>query len=120
MGIDARHGQAAVQGWTKSSSIDALALAQQVAGFGPAAIIYTDIATDGMMTGPNFAALDRMLGGVSCPLIASGGVSRQEDLHELTRRERLHGVIIGRALYDGAVDLATFRRPSGQRHERAR
>jgi len=113
VGIDAQHGRAAVQGWTKSSAVDAQELAQQLARFGPAAIIYTDIATDGMMTGPNYAALDRLLECVSCPLIASGGVSRQEDLHELARRERLHGVIVGRALYDGAVNLAEFRQPGG-------
>ena len=76
-------------------------------------MIYTDIATDGMMSGPNFAALDQLLAGVECAVIASGGVSRNEDLQELARREKLHGCIIGRALYDGTVDLAEFRRLDG-------
>ncbi len=110
VGIDAKAGMVAVQGWTKASMRRALDLASDAAALRVGAIIYTDIATDGMMTGPNFAALDEILGKVDCKVIASGGVARNEDLVELAGREPLHGAIIGRALYDGAVDLGKFRR----------
>ena len=110
VGIDAKDAFVAVKGWTEASARPALDLAHDVAALGVGAIIYTDIATDGMMAGPNYAALDAMLAAVDCPVIASGGVSRPEDLVELSRRARLEGVIIGRALYDGAVKLAEFRR----------
>ena len=113
MGIDAKNGIAAVKGWTESSAVDALALARAVASLEVSAIIYTDIATDGMMAGPNFSALDALLESVNCAVIASGGVSRNDDLHELARRERLHGAIIGKALYDGTVDLDEYRRLGG-------
>ena len=110
VGIDAKDGLVAVRGWRVASSRGALELAGEVAALGVGAIIYTDIATDGMMAGPNYAALDALLASVKCPVIASGGVSCNEDLIELARRRELEGVIIGRALYDGAVDLARFRR----------
>ena len=110
VGIDAKDGFVAVKGWTEASRQPALALARDVAALGVAAIIYTDIATDGMMAGPNFGALDALLAAVDCPVIASGGVSRPADLIELSRRPGLTGAIIGRALYDGAVKLGEFPR----------
>jgi phosphoribosylformimino-5-aminoimidazole carboxamide ribotide isomerase len=109
VGIDAQGGLVAVRGWTQSSSRLALELAREVAALGVGTVIYTDIATDGMMTGPNYAALDEMLASVDCAVIASGGVSSNDDLRELAKRGKLAGTIIGRALYDGAVDLRKFR-----------
>ena len=73
----------------------------QKAGVGT--IIYTDIATDGMLEGPNFGELERMLGLLDCNLIASGGVSSAEDLKRLAAMPGLHGAIIGKALYDGKI-----------------
>ena len=77
----------------------------QAAGVG--AIIYTDIATDGMLAGPNFAELDALLDRVDCPLVASGGVTTAEDVRQLASRPKLYGAIIGRALYEGTLSLAT-------------
>ena len=109
VGIDAKDGLVAVKGWTESSARSALDLARDVSAAGVGAIIYTDIATDGMMAGPNFAALDAMLEVVDGAVIASGGVSRPADLVRLAERKKLHGVIIGRALYDGAIHLVDHR-----------
>ncbi len=113
VGIDARDGLVAVKGWAEVSTRRALELAREVAALGVGAIILTDIATDGMMAGPNYASLDDLLATIDCPVIASGGVARDSDLVELSKRERLHGAIIGRALYDGTVDLQRFRRTAG-------
>ena len=113
VGLDAKDGFAALKGWTEQASINVIDAAKQMAALGVGTIVYTDIATDGMMQGPNFAGLDALLAAVSCPVIASGGVSRNDDLYELARRERLHGVIIGRALYDETVNLNEFRQAGG-------
>ena len=106
VGIDARGGLVAVKGWTESAGRRAvdLALAAETAGVG--AIIYTDIATDGMLAGPNFAELDSLLERLDCPLIASGGVTTAEDVRQLAGRPKLYGAIIGRALYEGTLHLA--------------
>ncbi len=109
VGIDAKDGMVAVKGWTEASKCSALDLARDVSAAGVGAIIYTDIATDGMMAGPNYEALDAMLAAVDCAVIASGGVSRPDDLIQLAARKDLHGAIIGRALYDGAIKLAECR-----------
>ncbi len=103
VGIDANNGLVAVKGWTETTSTKAsdLALAAQKAGIGT--IIYTDIATDGMLEGPNFAELEKLLALLDCNLIASGGVSCPEDLVPLAAMPRLHGAIIGKALYDGRI-----------------
>jgi phosphoribosylformimino-5-aminoimidazole carboxamide ribotide isomerase len=105
VGIDAKDGMVSVKGWTEASSIDALELAKQVEQAGVRTIIYTDIATDGMMAGPNYKGLERMLGAVRCQLIASGGVSCLADLQRLSQYPRIHGAIIGKALYDNAIRL---------------
>jgi phosphoribosylformimino-5-aminoimidazole carboxamide ribotide isomerase len=105
VGIDAKDGIVSVKGWTEASSIDALELAKQVEQAGVKTIIYTDIATDGMMAGPNYKGLERMLGAIRCQLIASGGVSSLGDLQRLSQYPRIHGTIIGKALYDNAVRL---------------
>ena len=106
VGIDARDGEVAVKGWTASSGRKAVDLAREAEAAGVAGIIYTDIATDGMLQGPNFAELDFLLGQLDCPLIASGGVATLDDARQLAARPRLHGAIIGRALYEGTLRLA--------------
>ena len=106
VGIDAKDGQVAVKGWTESANRSALDLALEAQAAGVGAIIYTDIATDGMLAGPNFVELDALLEQLDCPLVASGGVSKAEDLFQLSRRPRLYGTIIGRALYEGNLRLA--------------
>ena len=110
VGIDAKDGRVAVKGWVDTTGTGALALAQRMDALGVRTLIHTDISTDGMLTGPNFAAQEAMLLAVKCRLIASGGVSRREDVANLAklahRHARLEGVIIGKALYEGNVALA--------------
>ena len=105
VGIDAKDGKVSVKGWTEVAELDALDLAKQVEDCGVQTIIYTDIATDGMMAGPNYRALDRLLGTIRCQLIASGGVSSLADVQRLAQNPRIHGAIIGKALYDNALRL---------------
>lgn len=106
VGIDARHGRVAVQGWAEVSDISALDLAERFENAGVAAIIFTDITRDGVMAGPNVKATVELARAVSIPVIASGGVSSMDDLRELKRAGRglLEGVISGRAVYDGKID----------------
>lgn len=103
VGIDAKDGFVAVRGWTERTGVSATDLARQVAALGVGALIYTDIATDGMLQGPNFAAVESLVREVSCPVIASGGVSSASDLVVLGKIDRLHGAIIGKALFDGLI-----------------
>ena len=103
VGIDARDGMVAVKGWTETTGVSALDLGRRAAAAGVAAIIYTDIATDGMLQGPNLAATSEMVQSVSAGIIASGGVSSAADLASLARIEGLAGAIIGRALFDGLI-----------------
>jgi phosphoribosylformimino-5-aminoimidazole carboxamide ribotide isomerase len=106
VGIDARNGVVSVKGWTESAGIAALELAQRAQEAGAGTIIYTDIATDGMLQGPNFAEMEKMLKALSCQLIASGGVSCAADVRRLAALPGLYGCIIGKALYDGQLRLA--------------
>ena len=108
VGIDARDGMVAVEGWTELSEITGLELAKEFEDCGVAAIIYTDIARDGAMDGPNIEATVGLANAVSVPVIASGGLSSLEDLEALKAAGTglLEGVISGRALYDGRIDLA--------------
>ena len=103
--IDAKNGIVSVKGWTEESSLTALDLAKRAEDAGAGTIIYTDIATDGMLQGPNFAETEKMLAALECQLIASGGVSNAADVERLGRMPGLYGCIIGKALYDGAVKL---------------
>lgn len=110
IGIDAKGGKVAVKGWVDTTGINAVVLARQMNVLGVGTIIYTDVSTDGMLTGPNFAALELMLSTVNCRLIASGGVSRREDVSGLIKLSQGHanldGVIVGKALYEKRVALA--------------
>ncbi len=105
VGIDAKDGKVSTKGWTEVSDIDALELAKKVEDLGVSTIIYTDIATDGMMAGPNFKGLERMMAAVRCKLIASGGVSSLANLQRLAQNSGIHGAIIGKALYDNVIRL---------------
>lgn len=109
VGIDAKNGQVAVKGWVDTTGVDALDLARRMDALGVATLIYTDIGTDGMLTGPNLAAQDAMGAAVKARVIASGGVSRREDVVNLIelqkRRANLDGVIVGKALYERRVEL---------------
>lgn len=109
VGIDAKNGQVAVKGWVATAEMSALTLARRMDQLGVRTLIHTDIGTDGMLTGPNFPAQEAMLGAGKFRVIASGGVSRRDDvvkLAELSRRfENLDGVIVGKALYEKRVDL---------------
>jgi len=109
VGIDAKKGLVSVKGWTEESTLTALDLAKRAEEAGAGTIIYTDIATDGMMSGPNFAETEKMLAALKCQLIASGGVSSVSDVQRLKKMPGLYGCIIGKALYDGAINLRDLR-----------
>jgi phosphoribosylformimino-5-aminoimidazole carboxamide ribotide isomerase len=104
LGIDAKGGMVATDGWLATSSTPAILLARQFAGEPLAAIIYTDIAKDGMLQGPNLAATGEMSAAVDCDVIASGGVTTADDVRRLAALD-LAGCIIGRALYEGTLTL---------------
>ena len=107
VGIDARAGLVAVEGWTETSATTALDLSRRFEDCGVAAIIHTDISRDGAMQGPNIEATVELAHSVSVPVIASGGVSSMDDLEALKKAGAgiLEGVISGRALYDGRIDV---------------
>jgi phosphoribosylformimino-5-aminoimidazole carboxamide ribotide isomerase len=106
VGIDARDGRAAVEGWAETSEIGAAELARRFADAGVAAIVYTDIERDGALTGVDAVATGRFAREVGIPIIASGGVASIADIAALKAREAdgIAGVICGRALYDGRID----------------
>ncbi len=106
-GIDANNGYVAVKGWVETTTIEATVLAKKMEQIGINEIIFTDIARDGMLTGPNIASLQKMLDAFSGTIIASGGISAPADLEKLAPLEKdgLSGAIIGKALYTGAINL---------------
>jgi phosphoribosylformimino-5-aminoimidazole carboxamide ribotide isomerase len=104
LGVDARNGLVATDGWLQTSSVHAVDLVQQFEGDPLVAIIYTDIATDGMLQGPNVAAMREMQQAMSHPVIASGGVTTADDVAQLAAAG-LAGAIVGRALYAGTLTL---------------
>jgi phosphoribosylformimino-5-aminoimidazole carboxamide ribotide isomerase len=104
LGLDARDGRVAAQGWLEVSSVAALALAQEFDPLPLAGIIYTDIARDGTLEGPNLGAIAALAQAVRTPVIASGGVGKLEDLERLATLP-IAGCIIGRALYEGRFSL---------------
>jgi phosphoribosylformimino-5-aminoimidazole carboxamide ribotide isomerase len=103
--VDAKDGRVAVRGWTEVTSINVLDFIRMVEKLGVATIIFTDIATDGTLIGPNFAALEKILDSTQCQVISSGGVANLEQIKQLASMPRLYGTIIGRALFDGTIDL---------------
>lgn len=112
LGIDARGGRVATDGWTQTSGLNAIDAARQFAGESLAAIVYTDIATDGMMAGPNVDAMRQMQQAVDLPVIASGGVTTADDVARLAAAG-LAGCIIGRSLYEGSLTLEEAIRAAG-------
>ena len=106
VGIDARGGRVAVEGWAETTGIEAVDLARRYEDAGVAALVYTDIERDGALSGPNVEATAALARAVSIPVIASGGVSSLDDLRALRDcGAPLDGAISGRALYDGRIDL---------------
>jgi phosphoribosylformimino-5-aminoimidazole carboxamide ribotide isomerase len=112
VGLDARDGKVAIDGWSKLSNHDVVDMAQHFEQDGVAAIVYTDISRDGMMRGVNVEATVKLAQQVAIPVIASGGVSTIEDIEALcaVSGEGIAGAIIGRALYEGTIDFATAQR----------
>jgi phosphoribosylformimino-5-aminoimidazole carboxamide ribotide isomerase len=108
VGIDAKNGMVAVQGWAEVTGVTAVELAKKFEGYGVSAIVYTDISRDGMMQGPNIEATSALATAISIPVIASGGVSSLQDIKNLMAVEKsgVTGVITGKAIYTGALNLA--------------
>lgn len=108
VGIDAKGGKVAVEGWAEASELGVIELAKKFEGAGVAAIIYTDIDRDGILTGINWDSTLALADSVSIPVIASGGLASMEDIKRLTAPDtrKLEGAISGRALYDGRIDPA--------------
>lgn len=105
IGIDAKDGRVAIDGWEKTSDFTAVDFARKMEALGAKTIIYTDISKDGMLAGPNLKAMEEMAGAVEMEVIASGGVGSLQDIKDL-KAIGMPGVIVGKALYTGAIDLA--------------
>ena len=108
VGIDAKGGKVAVEGWAEASSLGVIELAQKFEGAGVSAIIYTDIDRDGILTGINWTSTIELAEAVSIPVIASGGLASMDDIRRMLEPDahKLEGAITGRALYDGRLDAA--------------
>ncbi len=108
VGLDARNGFVATDGWATESSVQAIDLAREFEGAGVSAIVYTDISRDGMMQGVNVEATSQLADAISIPVIASGGVTTIDDIKQLSAANNggISGAIVGRALYEKTVDLA--------------
>lgn len=117
LGLDARDGRIAIKGWTAVSDVKAVDLVKELSGCAIAAVVYTDIARDGMLNGPNLPALKEIVECSSFPVIASGGITRLEDLQAIrSLGAQLEGAIVGKALYDGKLDLQAAIATLGQAH----
>ncbi|MGK6315052.1 1-(5-phosphoribosyl)-5-[(5-phosphoribosylamino)methylideneamino]imidazole-4-carboxamide isomerase [Neorhizobium sp. DT-125] len=120
VGIDAKGGKVAVEGWAEASELGVIELAQKFEGAGVSAIIYTDIDRDGILAGINWASTLELANAVSIPVIASGGLASLDDIRRMLEPDaaRLEGAISGRALYDGRIDpkeaLALIRSRQGR------
>ena len=112
VGIDAKNGMVATDGWADVSAVSAISLAQQFEQAGVSAIIYTDIARDGMMQGVNVAETAQLARSISIPVIASGGVTNMQDIENLYVQANtgIMGAILGRSIYEGTIDLADAQR----------
>lgn len=110
VGIDAKDGLVAVKGWTAVTALQATDFAKEAGELGVSTVIYTDIATDGMLTGPNWNSLEAVLKACPCGVIASGGVAGTEDVRRLAQLSKAYpnlvGAIVGKALYEGRCDVA--------------
>ncbi len=108
VGLDAKEGKVAIDGWSKLSKHDVIDLAKQFEEDGVEAIIYTDIARDGMMKGVNIEATAKLARSIRIPVIASGGITNIDDIHELGKvaDDGVMGAITGRAIYEGTLDFA--------------
>jgi phosphoribosylformimino-5-aminoimidazole carboxamide ribotide isomerase len=104
LGLDARDGMAATEGWLEGSSVSAVELAARFRDAPLAAVVYTDIAKDGMMAGPNFDATEQLARSMPIPVVASGGVATEEDVLELQRRG-IGACILGRTIYEGVIQI---------------
>ena len=118
VGIDARNGLVAIEGWTETTETTAIDLARRFEDCGLAAINFTDIHRDGMQTGPNIAATRQLARGVTIPVVASGGVSTLDDIRNLKPLEAdgVTGVITGKALYSGSLDLRAALKVAGDQN----
>ena len=116
VGLDARDGKVAIDGWSKLSNHDVIDIAQRFEREGVEAIIYTDISRDGMKSGVNIDATVALARAINIPVIASGGVARLDDIRNLcsVANEGITGAVIGRALYDGGLDFAEAQRLSDE------
>ena len=112
VGIDTKDGKVKTAGWIEDSGLDYLKFAKQMESISVKIIIFTDIDTDGMLTGPSFARLEELKQAVSCQIVASGGVSNNRDIRDLKAME-LYGAIIGKAYYAGTIDLAQAAQDAG-------
>ncbi|NJD03605.1 MAG: 1-(5-phosphoribosyl)-5-[(5-phosphoribosylamino)methylideneamino]imidazole-4-carboxamide isomerase [Ruminiclostridium sp.] len=112
VGIDAKDGMVAIEGWAKTSEFTAIGFAKKMQELGAKTIIYTDISRDGMLTGPNLKAMEEMVRAVGIEVIASGGVKSIEDIKNL-KNIGVAGAIVGKALYTGDIDLAEAVRIAG-------
>jgi phosphoribosylformimino-5-aminoimidazole carboxamide ribotide isomerase len=112
VGIDAKNGMVATDGWADVSAVSAISLAQQFEQAGVSAIVYTDIARDGMMQGVNVAETAQLARSISIPVIASGGVTNMQDIENLYAQANtgIMGAILGRSIYEGTIDLADAQR----------
>jgi phosphoribosylformimino-5-aminoimidazole carboxamide ribotide isomerase len=119
VGLDARNGRVTIKGWTETTNLDALVLAQSLERLGVRTLIYTDIAQDGMLTGPNVKAVRALCEKVRCAIIASGGVASAAHVAALARlgQPNLQGVIVGKALYEGTVTLAELQAGCNESNE---
>jgi len=116
VGLDANNGNVAVEGWAEESNVNAIELAKKFEGDGVSAIVYTDISRDGMMQGVNLEATQQLAEAIDIPVIASGGVTNMDDIRGLieVRESGIMGAIIGRAIYEGTIDLAEAQALSDQ------
>ena len=115
VGIDARDGRVAVEGWLEESDASVIDVARRFEDAGVAAVVYTDIARDGTLAGPNFEATAALADAIDIPVILSGGISSEEDIHRAARDvdRGVAGAIVGRAIYTGAVDVGRTLRALG-------
>jgi len=112
VGLDAKDGWVATEGWAEVSNVSAIELAKQFEDTGVSAIVYTDISRDGMMQGVNVEQTAALADAITIPVIASGGVTNQDDIDALVRNASrgISGAIVGRAIYEGTIDLADAQR----------